>query len=291
LQSYNQKIIVNLSPNISSQKQKFSFGSGWNPRISEAIKNCDVEQITEEMTRMDIETDFADNKVVAWCSNQVVKIFEHLNDRFSLKFDLPKGIFVEDFSKLNIKPNEMRMHGFCNWLPAYVLKESDKVFHERTLFFNSFHGQRNIYKWENINPDTEKLFKDKKLGSGHFLTVFLHEFFHSSHNGHLLKKFNQDNLHERLKSLTNPAFIIEFHRRYGKLLSDIGKQAIRNPLEVVANDMCMRIASSLDSKILLPTHNPFKLSPYQNNSLLARLNGLRTKEKVLRKIWNGYDML
>ncbi len=99
---------MNSPANITSQKSKsgFSFGAGWNSKISEEIKCCDVRHITKEMAEHGIEADFADNKVVAWCCNQAVKKFNHLNDKYGLKLDLPKGIYVKDFSTLNIDNEE-----------------------------------------------------------------------------------------------------------------------------------------------------------------------------------------
>ena len=119
-----------------NSKKQVSFAAGWNSRISKEIKNCNIEQIVKTMAKNGIESDFKGNKTVAWCSLQAVNIFNHLNKRYGLKLDLPKAIFVEDFSKLNI--NKKNDYGICNWYPAYLKEGSDKVYPEKSVIFNSF---------------------------------------------------------------------------------------------------------------------------------------------------------
>jgi len=134
---------------------------------SEGIKHCDIAQITGDMARRGIKADFAGNKVVAWCSNQAVKIFDHLNDRYGLKLALPKAICVRDFPTLKI--NNTSYYSHCNWYPAYLPPNSDRGVSERTVLFNSFESKMHTlpeserwrYRWENIDLISEARYQDK----------------------------------------------------------------------------------------------------------------------------------
>jgi len=305
LQSYTLNIFVNSPVDSTSQKSKskVSFGYGWNSKVSEGIKHCDIVQITGEMRSRGIETDFAGNQVIAWCSHQAVKVFDHMNERYGLKLGLPKGIYVRDFSQLKETPIDD--YGRCNWYPAYLQSGANKIFPERTVFFNSFEkqtqtmseGERWRYKWENVDPIIEEFHRNKILGSGHFLGMFLHEFCHSAHNKHIFERFEKlspEDLLKKLRRLSGEEYPTQFGIKYGKLFSRVSKRASEASFEAVAEDMSTKIANSFDSSTLLPAYNPFKSSPYQDSSTnltLVRILDLRTRNRVLKKVWNGEDLL
>jgi len=297
LQNYSLNIFVNPA-NISSKKSKMSFGYGLSPEISKEIKHCNIDRITKELAKRGIETDFTNNKVVAWCSNQAVKIFEHLNEKYGLNLSLPKGIFVEDFVKLKISED----YGKCNWYPAYLPPESDRVFPERTIIFNSFESKLKTvpesakwkYQWENIDNFTEELYKNGISSSAHFLWGFLHEITHVANNAHVFELFKELSPQEillKLRSLTSEEYSNEFKIKHGGLLSVVSKRAMDGPFEAFAEDKSVKIANSLDSITLLPKYNPFKSDPCFSPSVLARLKGLKRKEKVIKKAYEGQKLL
>ncbi len=265
---------------VSRLNNKISFCAGWNIQVTEQIKACNIDVISDRFSKTGIETDFNGNKIVAWCCNKTADIFRQLNEKYKLNLALPKGIFVEDFSKLKINGEKL---GFCNWLPSPVSKDSDKIFPERTLFFDK------KFPWENIDPYTEDLHKSGFWASNHFLTSVIHEYGHSAHDNHLIDISDPKDILEILEKLKNK----QFDQKTGKIISDISIRAAHNPLETVAEDMAGKIVSSLDSN-LLPTENPFKSSSYPDASFLTRLQILLTgnknnliRESLLRKSWNG----
>lgn len=156
------------------------FGAGWTPQIERQIRACNVNEISHNLSKLGIETDFKGNKVIAWCCDKVVSTFSQMNEKYDLKIHLPEGIYVEDFTKLNVSEN--KSYGICNWLPAYVCKDSDKAFPERTVFFNN---QKN---WEKVNSIVDDKYKSGEWSSPLFLHPIIHELGHVWQNGYLLKK-------------------------------------------------------------------------------------------------------
>lgn len=290
LQNYSINIFVKAFNDIHSQKskKKLSFGYGWTLKVSEGVKCCDIEQITDQMEKRGIETDFAGNKVIAWCSQQAISIFNHLNKEYGLKLDLPKSIFVEDFSKLKLDGHND--YGICNWYPSYLKEHSEKIYPEKTVFFNSF-GRflKNIhenqiwkYNWQNIDQITEELYKNKIASSNHFLYIFIHELCHSAHNGHLFQKFSPDAFLDKIRQFKEQGFSAKFKEKYGNMLSSICDYAALNPLEAIATDMSVRILRTLDLETLKPRKNPFRFAPYPQKTFV-----LNNKNKILSKSWKG----
>lgn len=263
---------------------KLSFGYGWNSRVAEGIKCCNVSQITEDMAKKGIIADFAGNKVVAWCSNQSVKIFETLNQRFGLQLDLPKRIFVTDFAKLKI--NKLNDCGACNWYPARLAPGSKEIFPERTVLFNSFESKlqtlpQNLrwkYGWDNIDSTSERLYRSRTSSSSHFLAPSLHEFVHSAHNSNWFKKLGPQETLERLKILKSNDYLAKFNAKYGAELSHLSESASKNPLEAAADNMSGKIIASLDASSLLPATNPFNANSHPS-------------DKIIKRIWDGEVLL
>ena len=265
---------------------KVCFQAGWNSKIAKQIENCNVDEIAQQLTKLGIETDFKGDKTIAWCCGKVAEIFSELNHKYKLGLTLPKAIYVEDFSRLNIDKN---LRGYCNWFPSTILKGSDKVFPERTLFLNS----KSV--WEYIDSIAEKNHnKDRYWSSNHFLTPVIHEFCHAAHQGYLHSKFNYFELEDKVKNITNEEFILEYQSKLGKIISKISNQASEDPLETIAEDMTRKISKSLDKELNL-TYNPFHSSPYPNNNNhlaffpLVQLifKNARIERSVLEKAWNG----
>ena len=76
------------------------------------IQRADILEISSRLAKKGIPTDFKGNKIIAWCCDKTIEIFEQINQKFKTNLSLPKGIFVENFQSLNVDtPN---MYGFCN---------------------------------------------------------------------------------------------------------------------------------------------------------------------------------
>jgi hypothetical protein len=279
------------------QNSKINFGAGWSVQIEKEIEKCNISQITDTFNKQGITTDFKDNKVVAWCSLKTLQIFNELNRKYKLKLALPKAIYVEDFSKL--KEQNSNEYGICNWYPAYLKKDSDKVYSERTVLFNSFESNKRIdtgdeYDWQNINAITERFYKDKFLCSNHFLAIFIHEFGHAAHNANLINKFQPEDFLNKIRKFTSWAYSTQYNKTFGELIN-ISKRATDGPFEAISEDMTKKITASLDESILLPTKNPFVKTLYPASSILKTFRASVGKNadasKILRKIWNGEDIL
>jgi len=281
------------------QKQNVAFGAGLTRKMMHEIQHADVLEISSRLAKKGIPTDFKGNKVVAWCCDKTLEIFEQLNRRFGQRLALPKGIFVEDFERLNVdNPN---MYGFCNLQPTKLVKSSDELVPSRVVYFNSFANQQQIatddYKWLSdwnyINTISDARLATKESGTDHFLDIFMHEFFHVSHEDRLLSKLGGQTLARKIAIAKNKQQIAEYQRKYGQRITQICDYALADPFEAVACDMSRSVVGSLDRNTLVPIRNPFVGTPYERFSLWQRINTpyytdeQRPLTEILRNFWNG----
>lgn len=259
-------------------KSGMNFGAGWNKKIAAEIQHCDVVQIAKRFAERGIETDFKGNKVVAWCCEKTADIFQQLNEHHKIKLALPKGIFVEDFSKIEAANNGM--FSFCNWFQDSLVTGNLRVFPERTLFFNS-----NL-PWENIDNITEEQHEVGFWAHNHFLTNFFHEFAHAAHDGYLLERFNPEKLRTKLEGITSGEYIEKYQRRFQKLVGGISTRALASPLETVAEDIAGRISGALNPLNPVLISNPFSESPYAGRSLMPLFKPKTEKDNLLKRAWN-----
>lgn len=283
---HKQYQTINNKFNHQTGIKNISFGAGLTPELKQQIENCDVTEISGKLSQEGINSDFKDNKVVAWCADKAVQIFEELNKKYQLGLVLPKAVIVEDFSNLNVEDPEM--FGLCNWFNSRLIKNSQEVVPQRALFFNS---QK---QWENIDEIMDQLYTDKDIGSDHFLYPVVHEFSHSAHNGHLKEKLGNGKMLNTFLAVTDPDYVCEYNRRFGDLLpSEISRE---NQLELIADDMGTKISDSLDES-LVPEINPFATSSYpvDSNVLTLRpqseLKNEAIKRQLLQKAWEGESLI
>lgn len=277
------------------QTQEIAFGAGMTAKIAQEINNVDVLEISNRLAQKGIPTDFKGNKVVAWCSEKAVKIFEELNEKFGTKLALPKGIYVEDFDKLNI--DRQNMYGFCNLTPTALKKGSSEIIPSRTLFFNAHQDQLSqpLYNWDYIDQIADYRYATKQASTDSFLDIFLHEFAHVAHEDKLLKKFGGDVLLKKILSAKDLDKIEEYQRKYGQKISGICNSALYDPFEAVACDMSKTVANSLDKETLIPTRNPFIDTPYEKlyfwqqkrTKIPVYSDQDRPLIEILRNFWNG----
>ena len=97
-----------------------------NRAMKNEIVSSDVAKISKYLERQGVQNDFKNNKVIAGC---VLKVFELMKP---LKMGLPRGVFVEDFKKLNISENHPAM---VNLVPTKLYKEEDFIVPEMVIFF------------------------------------------------------------------------------------------------------------------------------------------------------------
>lgn len=280
-----------------------NFNAGLTPKMMQEIQNTDVLSISEKLAKKDIASDFKNNKVIAWCCDKTVNIFENLNENFETNLALPRGIYVDDFKNLNYK--NKRAYGLCNFFPTKLIKNSDEFTQEETIFFNTFETTQNKlfkvrnwkYDWNNINKLADYRYSFNDIPTDHFLFTPLHEFIHVAHEDRIFNKLIDENngnikvagniLLEKFESALNTKQIKTFQNKYRNELSNISIQEKVSPLEMVACDIPKLIAKTLDGETLLPIKNPFINSPYEED-LKKNDTILSTKlNQILKNIWDG----
>lgn len=265
-----------------TQSQKLSFGGGLTAKMVQEIQQADVLEISNRLAQKGIPTDFKGNKVVAWCCDKTVSLFQQFNKKFGTRLALPKGIYVEDFKNLNDNPNAF---GTCNLLPSQLRKNSPKRISEKTIFFNS------LINWNEVDALSDFNFEKRMFSSDFFLYPFLHEFSHVLHLDKLIKNFDGKILKSKFESVKNQNQIIEFRNKYKDTISSICDYALKNPLDAIACDLPTKIINSIDKNNLTPLKNPFVKTPYEIIPFWKKTqkhpNQDEHLEQVLRNFWNG----
>lgn len=273
-----------------------NFGAGLTPKMMDEIQKADALEISDKLGQKGIPSDFKDNKVVAWGCAKTVEIFEQINKKYGTNLALPRGIYVEDFEKLNIE--DKNAVGFCNMAPTYLIKGSNDITPSRVIYFDTLNNKREkahpnkkwLYDWNNINAISDYNFITGGSGTNFVLDVFIHEPSHVEHEEHLLDLYDGEVLLEMLKTVQSPAEVLRYQKKYGSQVSRICDYAMANPLEAVACDLSRQIVSSLDKNTLIPIKNPFARIPYQNQdlSLTQRIQArIQPLNSILRNFWNG----
>ena len=283
---------------IKTKNQNVSFEAGLTPQMIQEIQRANVSEISIKLAKKGIPTDFKGNKIIAWCCDKTVEIFEQIDKNFGANLTLPKGIYVEDFANLNVDSQTLR--GFCNLLPTEELrKNSNERILDRIVFFNTFDTfrsqqlQKNQWRWDwrYINSNADIDYSGKHSSTDHFLEVFLHELSHASHESRLLKKLKAEKTDKIIKELNKEEQLQKYRKLYGSRVNQICNYAANTPLDAIACDMSRTIANSLDKDTLLPKTNPFLNTPYEKLSFWQRVpkysNTDRPLNEILRNFWNG----
>lgn len=293
------KVIFSFQKDNSSkpQRQNIAFEASLTPKMMQEIQATDVLEISRKLQEGGIPSDFRGNKVIAWCCVKTVEIFEQLNKRFGARLALPRGIFVEDFERLNI--NNPTIASFFNpFTSRDVVKDSNIQVDGGTLFFNTFEAlplihQHGLYDWTNIDSTADYNYSQGIAATDHFLDVFMHEFFHVAHEDRLLHKIGEENLEKSIDKAKMVAGIENYRRKYGIRISEICNHALLSPFEAIACDASKTVASHLDRETLVLRQNPLTGTPYERLSLWKRLNIPYYKDEerplpeILRNFWNG----
>lgn len=268
-----------------------NFKAGLTSKIQQEIARTDVIKISQEFFNHGIETDFKNNKVIAWCSLQCLKLIKFMNETYRLNLGLPNGIFVEDFNKLNVAEKEAT--GFLNFAPTKLYLGADKITPEKTIFFNEFeefnYSGGNEF-WNRIDRMSDENFDHRFASTDFFLEPILHEFLHSVHEDNLIQKLGGKRVLEILKSALTPLHIKTFIAKYDRLLEPICTYASTNPFEAIACDFSKRTIENLDKTTLLPQSNFILKSPYKKQNFLESLFIHKSESELtqtLHRFWNG----
>ena len=273
--------------NFSSNKA--TFRAGLTNQIKNEINSCDIRKISHELRNVNIESDFKGNKVVAWCVFRCTKLITEINNRYGLNLALPKGIFVEDFSKLNV--NNKDAFGFMNFAPTFLHSDKKIITPEKTIFFNEFKDMN--YKggnkiWEQADEIADMNFENKGATTDFFLEIFLHEFAHVIHEGNMQTKIHNGldlvNIIISMLKSQNPAF----QKLRPEISEKICQYATTNQLEMTACDLTKRILDNASRETLQPIGNFTRNSPYKVKNIFKEIFTLNNKfNELLQNTWNG----
>ena len=273
--------------NFSSNKT--TFRAGLTSQIKNEINSCDVRKISHELQNVNIESDFKGNKVVAWCVFRCTKLITEINNKYGLNLALPKGIFVEDFSKLNV--NNQDAFGFMNFAPTFLHSDKKIITPEKTIFFNEFKDMN--YKggnkiWEQADEIADMNFENKGATTDFFLEIFLHEFAHVIHEGNMQTKIHNGldlvNIIISMLKSQNPVF----QKLRPEISEKICQYATTNQLEMTACDLTKRILDNASRETLQPIGNFTRNSPYKVKNIFKEIFTLNNKfNELLQNTWNG----
>ena len=273
--------------NFSSNKT--TFRAGLTNQIKNEINSCDVRKISHELRNVNIESDFKGNKVVAWCVFRCTKLITEINNKYGLNLALPKGIFVEDFSKLNV--NNQDAFGFMNFAPTFLHSDKKIITQEKTIFFNEFKDMN--YKggnkiWEQADEIADMNFENKDATTDFFLEIFLHEFAHVIHEGNMQTKIHNGldlvNIIISMLKSQHPAF----QKLRPEISEKICQYATTNQLEMTACDLTKRILDNASRETLQPIGNFTRNSPYKVKNIFKEIFTLNNKfNELLQNTWNG----
>lgn len=268
---------------IKLTTKNVSYKAALTPMLKIEIQQVDALEISNKLTKNNIQNDLRNNKVVAWCCDKTIQILQQINKKYGQKLPLPKGIYVEDFNNLDVE--DPLIIGTCNLRPSRLRKNSTDRIPSRTIFFNSIHD------WENIDSISDSQYAAKNFSTDFFLYPFLHEFVHVIHENYLLDKFGGEKLAQILEKANEADTLKAFRDKYGKTVSQICTYASNTPLDTIACDISKRIADSVDKETLMPTQNPFASTPYGKIPFwrkTPKYNGPNDSlNEILRNFWNG----
>ena len=267
---------------------KPSFRAGLTKKFKNEINYCSVQKISKELETLNIKTDFKGNKLLARCALQCTKLITEINNRYGLNLSLPKGIFVEDFSRLKV--NTKDAYGFMNMTPAFLYSDKKVLVPEKTIFINEFKeknydGGNTI--WDQVDELADMNFENKTTTTDFFLETFLHEFAHVMHEGNMQKNHSSSELVKIIISMIKgqePTF----KKLKPEITEKISEYATTNPLEMIACDLSKRIINCTSKETLQPIGDFTINSPYKKQNLFKRLFERKDNlEKMLKNTWNG----
>ena len=271
---------------INSKKRlnsNISYAGGLTKPMITDIRNTDVSKIQNYLAKNNINSDFQNNKFLAWSVVKVFEFIKELQNTFKLKLGYPSNIIVKAPKTLSIPDLEFT-YGFCNLVPCKIHKASDEITPAKSIIFNK------DFPWDQINEISDFDFHvAKNTTTDFFLEFVFHEFSHVFHENHLLDKFSINKVLKKLTSLTDLKNIENYRQLYGKLVENsLCQYAKKEPLDLIACDMSSRLIGNLDRDNIRAINNPFKNSPYEK--LFSFKNFFNSKDKIdilIKRIFDG----
>lgn len=269
-----------------------SFKAGLTTKIINEVKSSNVAEIEIALLKKGIKTDFANDKISAFCVNKLVEIFQMINKKFKTNFELPKAVFVEDFQRLDIQ--NKKLFAFTNLLPAKLKNGSNEVFSEQSIFLNNQNFKFNDIETnlKNLNLLADKNFEAGFYSGNLFFHNYLHEFSHCAHEGSLLNKLKNDSFAQKLTQLLDKKTLHTIRIQYDDFSSKSSSYSSENAMELIAEELSRLIQESLNPSNLMPHNDRFKNSFLSQNKLLIKVKNMLldctdAKNKILNNFWIG----
>lgn len=271
---------------INSQKNfnsNISYAGGLTKSMITDIRNTDVPQIQNYLAKNNINSDFQNNKFIAWSVIKVFEFIKELQNTFKLKLGYPNNIMVKGTKTLSIPDLEFA-YGFCNLVPCRIHKTSDEITPAKSIIFNK------DFPWDKINEISDfDFYVAKNTTTDFFLEFVFHEFSHIFHENHLLNTSSVNNVLKKLLSMTDPKIIQNYQQEYGQLVeTQICKYARKEPMDLIACDMSGRLINHLDRDSIKPISNPIKNSPYEKFFFLKNFFNKKPQiDRLIKHIFDG----
>ncbi len=260
-----QKYILELTrQNTPEAKKILESVLAYNATLRGA-QNVNPDKIARELAnRYNIKTEFGNNPFFASCVGLTVNIFRRLG------FPLPPEVLLKDLSGLY-----QNYIGLCA-VQSYdreIFMKFKKDFPIGTVMMNSCKNWGGSNSGMNIQEELIELFKQNRTPNCHFLSPFIHEFFHCAHIKNLQKRFhNSGSVMRKLQRDFRNKDTISF------ITKENGKYASTKPCELFAEEMTELVITSMHPKTLLPNEMTFKMARAKEPFLM---------DKLIDACWNG----
>lgn len=270
---------------VNNINTTINFQAGFTKQLKTEALSCNINKISKEFAKQGIPTDFKNNRIAAWCSVKCFEIIQYLNKTYNLNLGLPKGIYVEDFSKLRVADKEA--DAFCNLAPTNLYLDNDKIMPENAIYINQYkeadyRGGNNF--WENIDFLANSDFANKYTPTDSFLYIFMHEFSHVIHNTNMINKLGGENYLKTVLKTFEPDFLQEFPQKYGEILSHLNYYATTHPLDTIACDLAKRLTDGINTSHFIPQNNLLENTPYLRKKPFAKEDVF---DQTIRRFFNG----
>lgn len=239
--------------NINSYtQQRISFSGGLTQGIMREINSVNPYNIEQIMVKNNINADFENNKIIAWCCAKTLEIIKKLH----IRLGLPANIFVKDLNTLNCQ--DLNIYAFTNFLPCRITQNSDDITPAVSIIFNK------NFNWEHLDKISNYEFFDAhNTATDFFLEPFLHEFGHIAHERNLINKLGTNKTVLSLINLTKASTIKKYQTQFSLTNESLCECAKSSPLELIACDLSKRIIDCIDRNKIALDKKPLVNSPYQ----------------------------
>ncbi len=238
--------------NTLESKRLLNSCLGFNA-VYKGAENLNPDKVARQIQdKFHINTDFGNNPIVASFCALTANIFQKLG------WAKPTGFFLRNFNGTYYQ-NAL---GICmtHKRDDSLYSKFKKDFPLRSVIMNSFPD------WWSIQECMIPVREQNHFSTNHFLAPFIHEFVHSAHYAHLLKKYKDGTeiMNRMQREFTNQKTIVMIQKE----TSNYGAQS---PCELIAEEMTELIVNSLDPKTILPDVKVFKMLRKQEPNLMDEL--------------------